>query len=81
MNIIGNAVDHINNGQEPVTTFDQPLYTIAKQIQWNWPERFMVKKSLLSCLVVWYSRFLSEGVTYYPQKTCISDDTYLLIHS
>ena len=31
-------MDHINNGQVPVITFDQPLYTIAKQIQWKWPE-------------------------------------------
>ena len=33
MDIIRNAVDHINNGQVPVITFDQPLYSIAKQIQ------------------------------------------------
>ena len=38
MDIIRNAVDHINNEQVPVITFDQPLYTIAKHIQWKWPE-------------------------------------------
>ena len=36
MNTVKNAADHINNGQIPVITFDQPLYTIAKQIQWKW---------------------------------------------
>ena len=25
-------------GQVPVLTLDQPLFTIAKQIQWNWPD-------------------------------------------
>ena len=25
-------------GQVPVLTCDQPLYTIAKQIQWSWPD-------------------------------------------
>ena len=38
MDRIRNAVDHINNGPVPVITFDQPLYTIAKQIQWKWPD-------------------------------------------
>ena len=47
MNIIGNAVDHTNNGQVPVTTFDQPLYTIAKQIQWKWPEIYGEKKFVI----------------------------------
>ena len=36
MNVIRNAVDCVNNGQVPVITFDQPLYAIAKQIQWKW---------------------------------------------
>ena len=38
MNIIRNAVENINNGQGSVIISDQPLYTIAKQIQWKWPE-------------------------------------------
>ena len=36
MNVIKSAVQYINPGQTPVT-FDQPLFAIAKQIQWNWP--------------------------------------------
>lgn len=32
------AVDILNPGQVPIITVDQPLFTIAKQIQWNWTE-------------------------------------------
>ena len=37
MNVIRSAVHYINRGQTPVITLDQPLFAIAKQIQWNWP--------------------------------------------
>lgn len=37
MDIIKTAVSHLNADQTPVITFDQPLYTLAKTIQWNWP--------------------------------------------
>ena len=37
MNVIKSAVQHLNPRQAPVITLDQPLYAIAKQIQWNWP--------------------------------------------
>ena len=38
MDVIKTAVDILNPGQVPVITADQPLYTLAKQIQWNWPQ-------------------------------------------
>ena len=38
MGVIKTAVDILNPGQVPVITADQPLYTLAKQIQWNWPQ-------------------------------------------
>ena len=38
MNVIKAAVQYLNPGQVPVITVDQPLYSIAKQIQWNWPD-------------------------------------------
>ncbi|XP_062605131.1 uncharacterized protein LOC134266937 [Saccostrea cucullata] len=38
MDVIKRAVDILNPGQIPVITLDQPLYTLAKQIQWRWPE-------------------------------------------
>ena len=33
MNIIAKATQHVNNGQIPVITMDQPLFTIGKRIQ------------------------------------------------
>ena len=38
MDVIKAAVNTLNPGQIPVITVDQPLYTLAKQIQWRWPE-------------------------------------------
>ena len=47
MDIVKMAVDVLNPGQIPVLTCDQPLYTLAKHIQWSWPtsygeDRFIV---------------------------------------
>ena len=36
MDIVKENVDFLNPGQTSVIAFDQPLYTLAKQIQWNW---------------------------------------------
>ena len=35
MIVVRDAVQFLNPGQIPVVTFDQPLYAIAKQVQWN----------------------------------------------
>ena len=32
--------EDVNNSQNPVIAFDQPLYALAKQIQWSWPEEY-----------------------------------------
>ena len=37
MDFVQRAVYRLNPGQVPVLTLDQPLFTIAKQIQWRWP--------------------------------------------
>ena len=37
MDVVKTAVNKMNPGQVSVVTFDQPLYAIAKQVQWNWP--------------------------------------------
>ena len=37
MDIVKTATDWLNPGQIPIIAFDQPLYALAKQIQWNWP--------------------------------------------
>ena len=36
INVIKKAVQFLNSNQIPVIAFDQPLYAIAKQIQWKW---------------------------------------------
>jgi len=40
MNIIKLITNHINPGQKPVLTLDQPLYAFAKKIQWVWPDEY-----------------------------------------
>ena len=37
MDVVKHAVDILNPGQVPIITVDQPLYSVAKQIQWSWP--------------------------------------------
>ena len=37
MDVVQRAVDFLNPGQVPVLTVDQPLFAIAKRIQWQWP--------------------------------------------
>lgn len=38
LDLIKNAVGFLNPGQIPVVALDQPLFTIAKQIQWKYPQ-------------------------------------------
>jgi len=40
MDVVRNAVEHLNPGQIPMVTFDQPLFALAKQIQWKWPQEY-----------------------------------------
>ena len=40
LDIIKACVDHLNYGQIPAVAMDQPLYAVAKQIQWNFPEKY-----------------------------------------
>ena len=40
MVIIKRAVQNVNPGQIPVLAADQPLYALAKQIQWSWPDTY-----------------------------------------
>ena len=44
MSVVRKAIQHLNPGQIPIVTMDQPLYSIAKQIQWSWPDEFGEKK-------------------------------------
>ena len=38
--IVQIAVAHLNPGQIPILTADQPLFALAKQIQWTWSSVF-----------------------------------------
>lgn len=40
MDVIRNAINHLHPQQIPVIAFDQPLFALAKQIQWKWPDRY-----------------------------------------
>ena len=37
MGIQRQAIAYLNPSQIPVTTFNQPLFAIAKHVQWKWP--------------------------------------------
>ena len=47
MDKVRDTVAFLNPGETPVIGADQPLYELAKQIQWHWPEKRQV------CLHVW----------------------------
>jgi hypothetical protein len=38
MNVVREAIEYLNPGQIPVTTLDQPLFALAKFVQWKWRE-------------------------------------------
>ena len=41
VDVVKSAFEHLNNREQiPVLTFDQPLFALAKQIQWKWPEKY-----------------------------------------
>ena len=40
MDVVKSAVEHLNPVQTPVITFEQPLFALAKQMQWKWPEDY-----------------------------------------
>ena len=47
MNIIQKATYHGHPEQVPVLTVDQPLYSIAKKLQWSWPADYGKEKFLV----------------------------------
>ena len=40
MDRVKDTVAYLNPDQTPVIAADQPIYTIAKQIQWQWPNQY-----------------------------------------
>ena len=47
LTVVEAAVKHLNPGQIPVVTFDQPLLALAKQTQWHYPEHLGEDKFLV----------------------------------
>ena len=47
IDIVSKAIQHLNPGQTPVVTFDQPLYAIAKAIQWSVPTQYGIENLVL----------------------------------
>ncbi len=40
MNVLKSITAHLNPGQIPIMAFDQPLFALAKFVQWSWPESY-----------------------------------------
>ena len=47
MDVIKSCVHHLNPRQVPVIALDQPLHTVAEQIQWNFKEKYEEDKSVI----------------------------------
>jgi hypothetical protein len=47
LTVVDAAFKHLNPGQIPIVAFDQPLFALAKQLQWHYPERFGEDKFLV----------------------------------
>jgi len=62
MDVIMKATELVNPAQIPVLTLDQPLYTIAKQMQWAWPSIYGEEKYVVFMGKKWpYLMFLVIG--------------------
>ena len=55
IDVVTQAVRFLNPNQIPVLACDQPLYALAKKIQWNWPEIYGEGK-----LVIMFGGFHTE---------------------
>ncbi len=47
MNVIFTITDNVNRDQAPVITADQPVYTVAKYVQWKFPSLYGEDKFIL----------------------------------
>ena len=68
IDVITKAVNFLNQGQVPVLACDQPLYAIAKKIQWNFPTVFSEKN-----LALVFGGFHTELAALKPLGTWIED--------
>ena len=47
MDVVNKATEFLNPGQIPCITLDQPLYTLAKQIKWRFPQDYGENKFII----------------------------------
>ena len=47
MGLIKSTVEYLNPTQKPVIAADQPLYALAKEMQWTWPDTHGEQKCVL----------------------------------
>ena len=47
MDAFKDSMNHVNPGQTPVIAMNQPLFTLAKQIQWNFPKKYGEDKFMI----------------------------------
>ena len=47
MDTVAEITNFLNPSQRCVMAADQPLYALAKQIQWTWPEKYGAHKFLI----------------------------------
>ena len=47
LDVIWRAVNFLNKGQLIVVALDQPLYALAKRIQWEWPDQYGIHKFVI----------------------------------
>ena len=47
INLVKEAVKHLNPNQTPVLMMDQPVSALAKEIQWPWPDSFSNNKYVI----------------------------------
>ena len=47
MQKVQDVTDFLNPGQIPIITADQPIYAVAKQVQWQWPDQYGEDKYLV----------------------------------
>ena len=75
MTIVQVAVQRLNPGQVPVIAADQPLFALAKQIQWTWPNTLGENH-----FVIMFGGLHIEMAVLKVQYTCIQYYIMLTMH-
>ena len=65
MKVLHQAISNINPGQTPVMVADQPLFTLAKKLQWKYPQTEHGEDSFLVTLGTMHTETMLWGVSGY----------------